>query len=502
MPTAERRRLKRQNKRDEKRAIKLHSTVAVGHRMPTPEPPDFGPPKWTPEEQAANPDKPMTRVIKDVLREGRWKEGFDELGRPIFGDYTPEELGIILNNAIAMMNDGEAINYGKSHGDDQLIIPTDELISPVDDIRLANGVIWTSTYVTPAQAAYLLNPAMKVSAGLHRDYLAGSGKVYKGRTMLHVAVTDRPSVGRQGPFMLLSNYVALGTWESTKKPVEVPKPEVKPDAASSKVAPVAKPAKVIARPVRKFAKRKFIRPKFKFKSRMRPIALANNLQGGLSMDPTILEAINFFLQQLGIEPIPDGMPPEQVGPLLKGIAMALGASSAEETAEGEANGAGTGTAADLGLPGAGGAAPAPMAMANLLKQVDKRIADGITAGLKPMQDGINALTAAVSGKQAIEVNDKKAKYIAFRNALGKAGVTEAVLATKDKFAEKTDWDTDILEGLHPTIKLSNFVSAAGATETKPEDKPANAPLSDEEVQARIIARGGNPANMPGYKAKV
>lgn len=698
MPTAEKRRQKRETKRAERRAIKLH-VLSVGHSMPLPQPPDFGPAKFSPEEQAANPGKPMTRLIKDVLRQGSWKEGFDEFGRPVFGEYTPDELGIIFNNALAMMKAGDPINLGKSHGDEQLIIPTDELISPVDDIRLHNDVIWVSTYVTPDQAAYLQNPACKVSAGLFPDYTAGNGAVYKGRTMLHVAVTDRPVVGGQGPFIALSNYVALGTWSESKHPRKggkfasgggASKPsakgnpsyksgglatshkgqvaELKADkgdhgeflrqhgsdakavseyhagyfdgqgqyankkakpkkrtkfgaarrwrkkegkstttdkvlsavglttqleeiysaialgtwseakhkrskgqfaagAASGGVAgalavagakgrqavvdiakagfkkakPIIKKVATRAgkagvkairsagRTVLKVAKSQGVRKGLKagakramvtggriiktiaksplrkavlrFENRVMvhsAIALANSLQGGMSMDPTILAAINALLAKLGVEAIPDGTPPEQIGPILTGIAMGLGVAPDEAVDEAEdAVDGGAGTASDVAtaLQGAG-AAPAPMAMANLLKAVDQRIAAGIAEANKPVLEALSGLQTSMKGNVESAADLKKAKFIQFRNALGKAGVAEAVLAQKDKIAAKLDWDTDVLEGLHPTIKMSNLVSAGGATEEKPEDTATNGVLTDEQVAARVKAKGGKIDNMP------
>lgn len=640
MPTKEQNKQRRRTKREERKAIKLYSTVAVGHSVPVPDPPDFGAPRWTDAEQAANPTKPMTRLIKDVLRIGRWKEGFDELNRPVFGDYTPEELQNIFNNARAMMAAGHAINFGKSHGDDQLIIPTDELISPADDIRLDNGILWVSTYVTPEQADYLDNPARKVSAGLHRDYLAGNGTTYAGRTMLHVAVTDRPTVDCQGPFIRLSNYIALGTWSESKHPrkggkfastgggtskveqktssakktgaaagaaliiggkhgkaekavgkvgkgvlrrvgrvagraarsigqragnaakttaVKVGKAAAKTGLKVGKAAAksagkaatgVAKAAgahakqlgqrvaksgakairsgaraglkiarskgvragvragagraiRVCGRILRTVAKSPLRKAVLRFNNGLMrsAIALANTLEGGSSMDPTVLAAINALLQKLGVDPIPEGTPPEQIGPMLMGIAMGLGVQNEEEdAAEDAADAGGTGGAiTDAQLAAAGsGAGPIPTAaMSNLLTQVDQRIA----AANKPLLDGIASLTAALTAKNAGEVVDKKGKYMTFRNALGKGdaaglAVSEAVLAAKDKIAEKCDWDLAVLEGLHPNIKLANYVSAAGATETKPEDKPANGMLTDEQIAERIKAKGGDPSNMP------
>lgn len=638
MPTAEQRMQKRRAKREERKAIKLHSGISVGHSMPVPIPPDFGPAKFTKEEQEANPHLPMTRVIKDVLRVGQWKEGFDENRQPILGDYTPQEMQRIYNNARLMMAAGHAINYGKSHGDDQLIIPTDELIAPIDDIRLDNGILWTSTYVTPEQMIYLSNPARKVSAGLCRNYIAGNGTRYDGRTMLHVAVTDRPVVDQQGPFIVaLSNYVALGTWDEAKHKRDKGKFAPKAGGASTpskakkakKTAAVAgaglvagakvgvaekavgtgakyagkgivKAGSKVATPIvkragkaigagasragkaganlaraggraiaragikaagagsraagnlvvgaarrsvrkgRKLAKRvaktgvkglasaaktavkvaksdtvrkgikaggkrglqvagrlartlaksparKFVL-KFNNVTMLSAIALANTL-GGSSMDPTILAAINMLLEKLGVDAIPDGTPPEAIGPMLQGIAMGLGMAAEEENTEEETPGA---------IPGVTQPTPGTdptVAMSNLLTAVDKKISDS----QKPLLDAITSLTAAVAGKQAVEVDDKKAKWITFRNALGKAGVPEAVLAAKDKLGEKNEWNTEILEGLSPTINMSNLVSAGGATEEVPNVQVPGAPLTEEQIKARILAKGGKVENIPGAR---
>lgn len=513
MPTAQRQRQKRELKRQDRRAIKLHSTaLSVGHSAPLPSPPDFGAPKFSEAKQAANPNKPMTRRIKDFLRVGEWKEGFDAAGNPVFGKYDAAELQIILNNAIGLMANGDPINLGKSHGDDQMIIPTDELISPVDQVKLHNGVLWFSTYVTPAQAEYLDNPAIKVSAGMFPDYTAGNGKKFQGRTLLHIAATDRPVVGGQGPFIALSNYIAVAEVKPAaaeadqvvNPPVPVQaKPTIQPAAkgvpkASQLVwaheelrTPKVKRSAGLSRVRQRIANirgRKLIR--FGNDVLPRAIALASTIQGSANMDiAALISAINALLKAMGIGLLPDGTDETNIIPRLEGVAMALGG---EVTPEDPAEPANPNDPASPADPMAAAAGGAPAMMANLLRQVDSRI----TQANKPLLAAIAGLTTAVQAKAGEVVLDAKGKYIAFRNALGKAGVLESVLTAKDKIAEKVGWDTEVLEGIIPTIKMSNVISAAGATIEPAKDPIPNGVLTPEQLEARVKARGGNVANIP------
>lgn len=472
MPTSHQQRQKREAKRRERRAIKLHSTsLAVGHAAPLPEPPDFGVPRFTAEEQAANPGKPMTRRVKDFLRVGEWKEGFDSAGNPVFGKYDEAELKVILDNALAMMAAGDPINLGKSHGDDQMIIPTDELISPIDQVKLHNGVLWFSTYVTPAQAEYLDNPAIKVSAGMFPDYTAGNGTVYKGRTLLHVAATDRPVVGGQGPFIALSNYVAIA--QTPAAPAQTVPADVSVETA--------KPG--IFRPQLALQFKQRIAA-LRARRRGGPIRFASTMEGSGTMDfAALLNAINAILTGLGCAELPSDTSEQNIVGRLEGCALMIG--GALKPAEGEGEGEGT-----IPVPMEGGGAPAMMS--NLLRQVDARIAQAN----KPLADAMTKLTAALTAKTGEEAESAEAKFMKFYNSLGKAGVPEATLAPKLSIAKKIGFDCAILEGLHPTIKLSNLVSAAGATAEPPKEENASGMLTDEQVAARIKARGGKVDNMP------
>ena len=180
--------------------------LPLGHDAPPPKAPKgFSPPKFSPEEQAANPGKPMTRVIKDVLSVGKRKAGFDEKGQPFFWDVTPQDLQLIAVSFSNAQRNGVAFNLTKSHGDPRTcMVPTDDIISALDEVIVEDGVLWVSSYVTPSVAMQLQNPAMKVSPGIKPDFMDGEGHVYPLQ-LYHVAVVDQPVVPRQGPFMTLAN---------------------------------------------------------------------------------------------------------------------------------------------------------------------------------------------------------------------------------------------------------------------------------------------------------
>lgn len=169
----------------------------------TPSAPDFGPP--------SPPDANRSvRLVKDVLKVGRWKTGYDEAGRPEFWDVTPAVLANIARDFHAMKTAGVGSNLGKTHGDENLLIHPDDLIAPIEDVKVAGDTLWIASYVTPEQAKYLENPAMKVSVGVVPNWQDGRGKTYS-MALVHVAVTDRPVVAGQGPFLALADAVKGGS---------------------------------------------------------------------------------------------------------------------------------------------------------------------------------------------------------------------------------------------------------------------------------------------------
>ncbi|HUQ70373.1 MAG TPA: hypothetical protein VM165_12660 [Planctomycetaceae bacterium] len=179
--------------------------MSLGHsrRPPTCDPVIlFGPPKFSPAQQAMSPSRPMTRVVKDLLSVGTWNTGGPQ--HPTMTDFTADTLQALASSVAEQQAAGHAVNVGLSHGTGDMLIPTEQIIAPVDAAKFHNDVLWFSAYVTPEQAEALLNPAMKVSPGIMRSYYDGSGNWYAA-ALVHAAVTDRPVVAGQGPFLMMAN---------------------------------------------------------------------------------------------------------------------------------------------------------------------------------------------------------------------------------------------------------------------------------------------------------
>lgn len=180
--------------------------LPLGHKAIPPRVPTlFSRPKYSPLEQAANPDKPMTRLVKDILRVGSWKVGIDAAGKPIMWPVSSTTLRQIAQQYRLAQHRGIAMNLTKSHGNLQTgIVPTDDLISPLDEVIADGSTLWISTYVTPEQVVNLTNPACKVSPYVMANWIDGLGNTYP-EMLLHVAVTDQPVLPGQGPFVAMAN---------------------------------------------------------------------------------------------------------------------------------------------------------------------------------------------------------------------------------------------------------------------------------------------------------
>ena len=177
----------------------------AGHDLPTPKVPAglFGPPKYTAADQAANPDKPLTRIVKDVLHVGTIRV-VDEANGDLEADWqvTPQHLAAIADAHRVARSRGFAAILGKTHGDERTrLIHPDDHLAPIAEFKTDGRVLWMSAYVTPEQARYLSNPALKVSPYLKGGYRDTGGHVYPIRAV-HVAVTDNPRVPGQGMFQV------------------------------------------------------------------------------------------------------------------------------------------------------------------------------------------------------------------------------------------------------------------------------------------------------------
>ncbi len=142
------------------------------------------------------------RVVKDVLRLGRWKAGQSDW------NVTDEVLKTLANEFSAMVAAGVRSSfYWGSRPDGgplgQHGVEAKNAIAPIDQVFVQDGVLYASAYVTDEQAKQLANPSHQVSVGVQPDWTDGAFNKYS-LALLHVAIVDHPVVTGQGPFLTLS----------------------------------------------------------------------------------------------------------------------------------------------------------------------------------------------------------------------------------------------------------------------------------------------------------
>lgn len=170
--------------------------IPVGHSLRLPALPTLSPSR----HDAGG----RVRVLKDVLRVGKWKVGKNQDGTDRYWDVKPETLKEIASEFQGAQSRGVARNLIWGHGDPvtKIVDPRD-IIAPVDQAVATDEALWVSSYVTKEQAAELSNPAHKVSIRAATDHTEGDG-TKSPLAMLHVGIVDSPVVSGQGPFVQLS----------------------------------------------------------------------------------------------------------------------------------------------------------------------------------------------------------------------------------------------------------------------------------------------------------
>lgn len=166
----------------------------------------IGPPRFTIEDQVIDARKPMTRMVKDILRVGRFRMRMDPYtGHRRLEEVTPDMLRSYVENFQRAKQNGVPFNLGKTHGDPLTgLLHPDDIIQPLDDLVTDGQTLWAVVYVTPDQAEYLENNGRLTSPALAWNWQDGEGRMYPHQ-VLHVAVTDNPIVPGQRPFVRMSN---------------------------------------------------------------------------------------------------------------------------------------------------------------------------------------------------------------------------------------------------------------------------------------------------------
>lgn len=153
--------------------------------------------------QSLHPDRPYTRLVKDVLRVGKWLATTSDGGQSEWV-VTRETLQGIANTFRMARQNGVDPNLIWDHGSPLTgLVSGRDLITSIDDLRVEGDVLWCSLYCTPQQARTLSHPVHKVSIGYEPVWRDGRGRQYR-HFLSHVGVVDLPVVDSQGPFLTLS----------------------------------------------------------------------------------------------------------------------------------------------------------------------------------------------------------------------------------------------------------------------------------------------------------
>ena len=155
--------------------------------------------------QNANPTKPMTRIVKDVLKVGRWVVGMDESNDPIFWNVTRADLHIIADTFKAHTDESirHPLCWGHGRPFDGAVDERD-CVADLDNVFVEGGTLWAASYVTPEEAMDLQRKPRRVSVRVVPSWMDGTGKTWTGPVLLHVAIVDHPVMHNQGNFVEMS----------------------------------------------------------------------------------------------------------------------------------------------------------------------------------------------------------------------------------------------------------------------------------------------------------
>lgn len=173
---------------------------AIGRSLHLPALPHLAPPRFSPAEQLREPGGARTRLVKDILRTGRWNVGTNPDGSPRYWVVSRETLGQLADAFRRATSRGVAVNLVWGHGDPHTrLVDPRNVIAPLDQVFPVGETLWATVYVDPATALLLRRPGKLVSVRVADDWRDGQGYRYP-LMLLHVALVDQPVVPGQGPF--------------------------------------------------------------------------------------------------------------------------------------------------------------------------------------------------------------------------------------------------------------------------------------------------------------
>lgn len=178
----------------------------------------LGEPRFSKEEIQANPEAPMRRLVKDVLRVGEWKVGVADDGSPVKWKVTDGVLREIARQyKLAKANGVESnLYWGASTEGNQHHISARDGIAPIDELVVDGGRLFAVQYVNEETARELSNPSHKVSVKVVSQWGDGQGRTYP-YMLEHVAIVDQPVVSGQSAFFELANEQGVRNVEELKR---------------------------------------------------------------------------------------------------------------------------------------------------------------------------------------------------------------------------------------------------------------------------------------------
>ena len=402
--------------------------------------PDLGMSKYTESQQRSDPSQPRTRVLKDVLRTGRWKVGYNQDGTPRFWNVTPSTLQEIKTQYRLARERGVVSNlyWGQPSKGDQHNVTARDAISPIDDVFIdqSGERMWVTSYVTPEQARELKNPAHKVSVSVHENWEDGQGQSYP-LMLVHTAVVDHPVVGDQKPFTVsLANSLQMLYGDNSRGSTNMAIDFATTKEQVNKLLP----------------------------------------EGALLGDDVTEENFN-----------------ERLGDRIQILEQL--SSEGEDDSSDEDDSSSSDQIPGGGVEDVTGENQIPTEMNNQNQSSDKTPAwaMSLVSTVKELKDQVTELQndKASSGRAAFEAKLKN---------LGRNGLPGKVIQDKMGLGQKYGWDMAILDGLenHQAVDMSN-ISGQHATGNAPE-VPGNGRMTDDQVREILAEKGINPADAPRFHA--
>lgn len=180
-------------------------TTSLGQTPLTPALPRLAAPRYSAADQLREPGKPCTRLVKDVLRTGRWRVGIEPDGSVRWWTVSEATLDQIESSFAAARLAGNDFNLCWGHGDPLTgQVDARDTLYPLDQVFREGDTLWATVYVDLATAAELRKPGRKVSVRIVENWTDGQGQVFP-LALVHVALVDQPVLNGQGPFLNLAN---------------------------------------------------------------------------------------------------------------------------------------------------------------------------------------------------------------------------------------------------------------------------------------------------------